>query len=390
MPQYSIVVLAYNVEDYLPACLDSLKQQSFEDWEAIVVVDASPDDCAAIVRRYEIADSRFKAIIKDKNEGTHLARRSGTLATSGCWVTYLDGDDEFAPDALEMISDALEKEPCDLLRFGVVVEQAGATKEACEACEAYANRPLEPCSGQQSLHWTFDQDGGYKQDWRAWSNVVRGDIARQAFSTMTTNRLGRSQDSYEFFVMLSLVESQITRTDIRGYRYQYGRGVSGAQRLSVEKFVSYAEQFASVFGAMADYANGFTEYDMTSAAEGGRVKLTEMLFTDWRNRVVDEDKVEAACQSVAFLGADAVASELMRIVRDCAYENWVRQEPLADDSPVYEWYALACELAQTECSSERYRLFESSASGHLRDLVNLSKPRVGRGHLKALLAHLHR
>lgn len=391
MPTFSVVVLAYNVAEYLPACLDSLLAQSFSDWESIVVVDASPDNCAEIAKRFEQKDCRFKVIAKTENEGTHLARRSGTLAATGEWITYLDGDDELAPNALQEVHDALNGADCDLLRFGVVVKEAGATKEACEACEESANRQFPPCTGEQSLFITFDERGGYEQGWRMWSNVVRAHAAQQAFSAMTCDRLGRSQDSYEFFVLMSFVDSFVTRTDIRGYVYQYGRGVSGFQRLSVERFVSCAMQFESVFGAMAAYAASFEKYDMTEAAAGARLKLTEEVFNEWHNRVADEDKIVAAENVVDLLGADAVAAELERWVRDDAYAYWAQGKDLPDDAPLHAWHALARELAASCSPSERYTAFEKAAEGHLHDLENRRKANSGvKGFLRGVVRSLRK
>ena len=94
MPLISIVIPSYGNAQYLPACLDSIANQPFKDWEAIVVVDASPDNAAEIASGYAKRDARFVVIDKPENEGLHLARKTGVAAATGDYITFLDGDDE--------------------------------------------------------------------------------------------------------------------------------------------------------------------------------------------------------------------------------------------------------------------------------------------------------
>ena len=74
MPAISVIIPIYNVEKYLRRCLDSVKNQTFQDWEAICVNDGSPDNSATILEEYASHDARFK-IVNKENGGctTHLA-----------------------------------------------------------------------------------------------------------------------------------------------------------------------------------------------------------------------------------------------------------------------------------------------------------------------------
>ena len=93
MPKISIVIPAYNVGDYLQECLDSVRNQTFSDIEAIVVNDASPDNVGEIAARAATEDPRIRVITNNPNMGTHRTRMAGVENASGEYTFFLDGDD---------------------------------------------------------------------------------------------------------------------------------------------------------------------------------------------------------------------------------------------------------------------------------------------------------
>ena len=91
----SVIVPVYNVEKFLPRCLDSLLRQGMEpdEWEVICVNDGSPDKCAAILAEYEQNHPEIFKIVTQENQGLGGARNVGTALAQGEFVTYLDSDD---------------------------------------------------------------------------------------------------------------------------------------------------------------------------------------------------------------------------------------------------------------------------------------------------------
>ncbi|MBC2845448.1 glycosyltransferase family 2 protein [Winogradskyella flava] len=88
----SVIVPIYRIEDYLPKCIESLLQQSFKDFELILVDDGSPDNCPKICDDYAKLDQRVKVIHKP-NGGLLSARKAGLDAALGTHIAYVDGDD---------------------------------------------------------------------------------------------------------------------------------------------------------------------------------------------------------------------------------------------------------------------------------------------------------
>ena len=92
MPKVSIIVPIYNVEKYLPCCMDSLLNQTLKDIEIILVDDQSPDNCPAMCDEYAKQDERIKVVHK-KNEGQGYARNSGIEIATGEYIAFVDSDD---------------------------------------------------------------------------------------------------------------------------------------------------------------------------------------------------------------------------------------------------------------------------------------------------------
>ena len=113
---FSIVIPVYNVAPYLRECLDSVRAQTFADWECICVDDGSTDGSGDILDEYASKDSRFR-VIHQKNAGVSAARNKGLDEAQGEWVVFLDGDDVLAPTSLECIA-RLGVVNVDLIRFG--------------------------------------------------------------------------------------------------------------------------------------------------------------------------------------------------------------------------------------------------------------------------------
>ncbi|MBQ5655872.1 MAG: glycosyltransferase family 2 protein [Bacteroidaceae bacterium] len=116
MELISVIIPIYNVEPYLHRALDSLLTQTYAGWEAILVDDGSPDACGAIADEYALRDSRFKVIHK-VNEGVSKARNIAMIEARGKYLLFLDPDDFFHPQLMELCVGVAEKENADMVTF---------------------------------------------------------------------------------------------------------------------------------------------------------------------------------------------------------------------------------------------------------------------------------
>ena len=112
MPKFSIIIPVYNVDKYLKRCLDSVKYQTFTDFEVIVINDGSTDKSEEIASKYNYQ------VITTKHYGVSSARNLGIKKAKGEYLVFLDSDDFLEKDLLRKLAKNIEDNP-DILRFQV-------------------------------------------------------------------------------------------------------------------------------------------------------------------------------------------------------------------------------------------------------------------------------
>lgn len=120
-PLISVIIPVYEVEQYLPECLDSVLGQDSPDLEVIAVDDASPDRSGQLLDERAAADPRLKVVHLEANAGPGNARNTGLSMAAGEYAWFIDGDDRLAPGALAAIGarlTAAPPSPPDMLLIG--------------------------------------------------------------------------------------------------------------------------------------------------------------------------------------------------------------------------------------------------------------------------------
>lgn len=124
--KYSIIIPVYNVEEYLDRCLKSILNQTYSNYEVIIVNDGSPDNSDNIIKSYEKEDKRFKGY-KKVNGGLSDARNYGLKYATGDYLIFIDADDYIENNYLEKVNDVLERnKDIDVLKFKIkLVDEGG-------------------------------------------------------------------------------------------------------------------------------------------------------------------------------------------------------------------------------------------------------------------------
>lgn len=123
----SIVVPVYNKEKYLYQCLESLRMQTYQNIEILLVDDESTDDSPSVCQRFCQMDMRFR-YIRQKNGGQNAARKTGAEMTQGAWVMFVDADDYVSPEMCAVLMQHQEETGADMV-YGCIQKVPGKKGE---------------------------------------------------------------------------------------------------------------------------------------------------------------------------------------------------------------------------------------------------------------------
>lgn len=119
MPEISVIVPVYNAEKYLDRCMNSIVNQTYRDFELILVDDGSPDSCPKMCDEWTQKDARIRVVHK-KNGGASSARNAGLNVAKGNWIAFADSDDWLEITALETLYDLAIKYDVPMAIGGMV------------------------------------------------------------------------------------------------------------------------------------------------------------------------------------------------------------------------------------------------------------------------------
>ena len=113
MPSISVIVPVYQAEKFLEACVETVRKQTFSDWELLLIDDGCTDASPAICDRLAAEDDRIRAFHQEKNAGVSEARNRGLREAKGNYIAFLDSDDGFEPQTLETLWSLREQTGAD-------------------------------------------------------------------------------------------------------------------------------------------------------------------------------------------------------------------------------------------------------------------------------------
>lgn len=114
---FSVLIPCFNSESFIDQCLESVRSQTYQFWEVVVVDDGSTDNTAKHLRAVEEQLGSKMKVISQKNSGQLISRQAALASASGDYAIFLDADDMLRVDALEILSEALSSEPDALVQF---------------------------------------------------------------------------------------------------------------------------------------------------------------------------------------------------------------------------------------------------------------------------------
>lgn len=241
-PEISVVVPIYNSED-LEACLTSVKNQTFSDFECICVDDGSDNGCLEISRRFAEEDKRF-CLIEQKNCGCSAARNAGIKLAQGKYLAFIDHDDVYHPQALELLRWMLHEYEADVSCFNL---QNVPTDFVLENPKHYERHELEPFIIDTPFEAFFKHKKCRQVE--VWRRLYKLDLVRDV--EFPVGIQPGEDDMFNIKVMAKIKRQVITTQPLIYYR---GSHTSVMRKGITEKFVrSYllsAEIYDKYFKAL--------------------------------------------------------------------------------------------------------------------------------------------
>lgn len=235
MPKVSIIVPVYNVEAYLDRCINSLRSQSLEDIEIILVDDGSPDNCPDMCDCYAKKDKRIKVIHKT-NAGLGFARNSGLDLVTGEYVAFVDSDDYVSPDMYEILYRTASGNNCDVVYCGFRKEISSGNFLNVREVDEY-----KEYNGTQIKDLVADFIAAppyikkeYIHEMSVWHSVYRADIIKNNNIRFVSEREYVSEDVLFQIDFLKFSDRVAFIPDML-YVYCYNTG-SLTKTLKLEKF----------------------------------------------------------------------------------------------------------------------------------------------------------
>ncbi len=192
MCEISIIVPIYKVERYLKRCVDSILNQTFTDFELILVDDGSPDNCGRICDEYAEKDNRIYVIHKE-NGGLSDARNAGLDYATGQYIIFVDSDDFVEPDLLEKAYNTIIK-GYDIVSFGLNIIDEDENVSALTHSDAGKEFKFE--KQDDYLAFILRIFMNWRVGWEAWSRIYRRDIIEKYGLRFEDNSRIFAEDMY--------------------------------------------------------------------------------------------------------------------------------------------------------------------------------------------------
>lgn len=266
MIKYSFIVPVYNTEKYLKKCLDSLVNQTYKDFEIIVVNDGSTDKSSSIISKYQ---KKYKNIIviDKENEELSMARNRGVQKSSGKYIIFVDSDDYVSNKLLEEVDKKIDDS--DILRFQIATEDEEYIK-----INEYHEEGFESMCGYDAFKYL----SSYHFVEPAWCYVIRKNYyIENKFSF----KKGVYHEDFGLIPYVIYKARKVKSIDFIGYYYIQRNGSimnNNDYKKTVKKAFDMLEQYKTMrlFAKNINRKNNLDDYFLSYISNSVIVKAREL------------------------------------------------------------------------------------------------------------------
>ena len=208
---FSIIIPAYNLENYIGRAISSVLNQDFHNFELIVINDGSVDNTSVIINEYAKQHEKIIFLNHLKNESQHIVRINGVAIAKGQYILFLDGDDYYSDNALTDLYNEIQENPgYDFYEFGYL--------------EQPARKSIFPLFLENNRFLAFFEKEEKILN-AVWNKVYDSNMLKRAFSCMERLFINNAQDLYESIV-IAYYAKKTKQIEKYFVNYLTGRGTS--------------------------------------------------------------------------------------------------------------------------------------------------------------------
>ena len=283
----SIIVPIYNVENYLRQCLDSILNQTYQNFECLLINDGSPDNSAEICREYVEKDSRFRYFEKE-NGGVSSARNLGIERSKGQYITFIDSDDWVDSDYLEVLYNALIDENADI---AISTYKQFNMDDNCYYVHSYQRGYEKRIFEKYQLIEELPVLERYDQSYGITFGKI---ISKKALGIIRFNEYTALSEDMEFWYKLYLVSNKIIYINKDTYNYRkYGN--ASLKHIDAKNKYSDIQQRLSFISILATNGRNIRGY-----IENLLIHL-EISLDELKNSNQESDEIYRWIEEILFL-----------------------------------------------------------------------------------------
>lgn len=257
MSKVSVIIAAYNVEEYISKTLESAVNQTLKDIEIVVVDDFSTDSTPNIISKFAENDLRIKVVKHEENKSVNISRIDAINIASGEYVMFLDGDDMLLPDACEKAYNAITRENVDMVQFDVdilLVSGARVSKSAEQDMRADMASSTQKLISSSKAGLLDEKSTHGAVNFTIWDKIYKKELLDTAIKFVPYEYLNMAEDVLLSFLVQYHAGSYAYIPD-RLYKYRFGCGMSTTKKMT-ERIIKAVAKNAYVYGYLCEWVRG--------------------------------------------------------------------------------------------------------------------------------------
>ena len=256
----SIIANFYKSAAYIPKLIKSIIGQTYKDWELICINDCSPEKDSEILHQFasRYKNCNIRIIDNPVNLGISRAKHIGIDAAQGKYMTFIDGDDWFAPEALENMISVAEKYDTDIVFMDnyKILPRFGYKKRHFSNPKDGFNQPIK-LSGKTLEEYAINFYGEHIYNCGYWGKLFKSTLIREMGFTPNDNPAG---EDFLFNFSALMGAKCICFIDYAGYYWRWG-GITSGKKSDVFSGSRYFEAVNDTYLYLDSFVKDFTQKD---------------------------------------------------------------------------------------------------------------------------------